>query len=93
MTDYEIDIREIKEDLKEIKGTLTKMQEDIKRIENNVPFYPTTYQYSPDCYNTVPPTQACSYEEMVSKIEPKINWLAEAEWDEEKQKFVVINNL
>mgnify|MGYP003448389463 CR=1 FL=1 len=62
MTDYEIDIREIKE-------TLKKMQEDIKRIENNIPFYPTTYQYSPECFKDypmydnwqVPPTQATNY--------------------------------
>ena len=58
MTDYEIDIREIKE-------TLKKMQEDIKRIEDNIPFYPTTYQYSPECLNEVPPTQACSEEELL----------------------------
>jgi len=65
MTDYEIDIREIKD-------TLKKMQEDIKRLENNIPFYPTTYQYSPECFDkypmydnwqscSVPPTQATNY--------------------------------
>lgn len=58
MTDYEIDIREIKE-------TLKKMQEDIKRIESNIPFYTPTYQYSPECLNTVPPMQACSEEELL----------------------------
>ncbi len=72
MTKIEIDIREIKEDLKDIKNTLAKMQEDIKKIEDNIPFYPTTYQYSPDCFNnyplydnwqscSVPPTQATNY--------------------------------
>lgn len=71
MTDSEIDIREIKE-------TLKKMQEDIKRLENSIPFY----QYSPEI-----PTQACSYEEMVSKIEPKIDWLNKAKWNESTQKW------
>lgn len=72
MTQVEIDIREIKEDLKEIKNTLAKMQEDIKLLENNVLNYPTTYQYSPECFDkypmydnwqscSVPPTQATNY--------------------------------
>lgn len=64
MTQVEIDIREIKEDLKDIKNTLAKMQEDIK-VLNNVLDYPPTYQYSPECYNSVPPTQACSEEELL----------------------------
>ena len=69
MTDYEIDIREIKD-------TLKKMQEDIKRIESNIPFYPTTYQYNTECFKdyqmydnwqsgSVPSTQACSEEELL----------------------------
>lgn len=77
MTDYEIDIREIKD-------TLKKMQEDIKRLENNIPFYPTTYQYSPDCFNnyplydnwqscSVPPTQACSEEELLRQLKNNYN--------------------
>ncbi len=68
MTDYEIDIREIKE-------TLKKMQEDIKRIESNIPFYPTTYQYSPECFDTwtVPSTQACSEEELLRQLKNNYN--------------------
>lgn len=63
MTDTQIEIREIKEILK-------KMQEDIKRLENNIPFYLATYQYSPKCFkdyqsHSVPPTQACSEEELL----------------------------
>lgn len=83
MTQIEIDIREIKEDLKEIKETLAKMQEDIKKLENNVPFYPTTYQYSPDCLNyplydswkscSVPSTQACSEEELLRQLKNDYN--------------------
>lgn len=72
MTDYEIDIREIKE-------TLKKMQEDIKKIESNIPFYPTTYQYNPECFEnypmydtwqncSVPSTQACSEEELLRQL-------------------------
>ncbi len=69
MTDYEIDIREIKE-------TLKKMHEDIKRIEKNIPFNPTTYQYSPECCEdydnwqscSVTSTQACSEEKLVRQI-------------------------
>lgn len=71
MTQVEIDIREIKEDLKDIKNTLAKMQEDIK-VLNDVLNYPTTYQYSPECFDkytmydnwqscSVPPTQATNY--------------------------------
>ena len=77
MTDYEIDIREIKE-------TLKKMQEDIKRIEKNIPFYPTTYQYSPECFDkypmydnwqscSVPSTQACSEEELLRQLKSNYN--------------------
>lgn len=77
MTDYEIDIREIKE-------TLKKMQEDIKRIESNIPFYPTTYQYSPECFDkyplydnwqscSVPSTQACSEEELLRQLKNNYN--------------------
>ena len=85
MTDYEIDIREIKE-------TLKKMQEDIKRIESNIPFYPTTYQYSPECYNTVPPTQACSEEEMLKYYrEQKINWVDKPEYDEVHKTWFINN--
>lgn len=84
MTQVEIDIREIKEDLKDIKNTLAKMQEDIKKIEDNIPFYPTTYQYSPDCFNnyplydnwqscSVPSTQACSEEELLRQLKNDYN--------------------
>lgn len=84
MTDYEIDIREIKEDLKEIKETIKKMQKDIKRIENNIPFYPTTYQYSPECFDkyqmydnwqscSVHSTQACSEEELLRQLKNNYN--------------------
>lgn len=77
MTDYEIDIREIKD-------TLKKMQEDIKRLENNIPFYPTTYQYNPECFNdypmydkwqscSVPSTQACSEEELLRQLKFNYN--------------------
>ena len=77
MTDYEIDIREIKE-------TLKKMQEDIKRIESNIPFYPTTYQYNPECFDkypmydnwqscSVPSTQACSEEELLRQLKSNYN--------------------
>ena len=77
MTDYEIDIREIKE-------TLKKMQEDIKKIENSIPFYPTTYQYSPECFDkypmydnwqscSVPSTQACSEEELLRQLKNNYN--------------------
>lgn len=66
MTDYEIDIREIKD-------TLAKMQEVIKRLENN---YPTTYKYNTECFKdypmydnwqsrSVPSTQSCSEEELL----------------------------
>lgn len=75
MTDYEIDIREIKE-------TLKKMQEDIKRLEDSIPFYPPTYQYSPDCFNTVPPTQATNYWE---ELKCQENWNAMRKWYEAKQ--------
>lgn len=86
MTDYEIDIREIKD-------TLKKMQEDIKRLENNIPFYPTTYQYSPECFNSVPPTQACSEEELLKYYrEPKANWVDKPEWDEVTQTWVINNH-
>lgn len=85
MTDYEIDIREIKE-------TLKKMQEDIKKIENSIPFYTPTYQYNPECYNTVPPTQACSEEEILKYYrEPKINWDAEPEYDEVNKTWFINN--
>lgn len=74
MTDYEIDIREIKD-------TLKKMQEDIKRIEKNIPFYPTTYQYSQECCKdydnwqscSVPHTQACSEEELSRQLKNNYN--------------------
>lgn len=77
MTDYEIDIREIKD-------TLKKMQEDIKRLENNIPFYPTTYQYSPECFKdypmydnwqscSVPSTHACSEEELLRQLKNNYN--------------------
>lgn len=64
MTQVEIDIREIKEDLKDIKNTLEYI-----KILNNVLDYPTTYQYSPECFKDdnwqVPPNQACSEEELL----------------------------
>ena len=77
MTDYEIDIREIKE-------TLKKMQEDIKRIESNIPLYQPTYQYSPECFDkypmydnwqscSVPSTQACSEEELLRQLKNNYN--------------------
>ena len=77
MTDYEIDIREIKE-------TLKKMQEDIKKIESSILFYPTTYQYNPECFEnypmydkwqscSVPSTQACSEEELLRQLKFNYN--------------------
>lgn len=71
MTDYEIDIREIRE-------TLKKMQEDIKRIENNVLYYHTTYQYNQDSIYkwqccSVPSTQACSEEELSRQLKNNYN--------------------
>lgn len=74
MTDYEIDIREIKD-------TLKKMQEDIKRIENNIPFYQPTYQYNQVCCKdydnwqscSVPSTQACSEEELLRQLKNNYN--------------------
>lgn len=71
MTMTEIDIREIKEDLKEIKDTLAKMQEDIKRIEDN--YQLITYQYSQECFNNVPSTQACSEEELSQQLKNNYN--------------------
>lgn len=66
MTDYEIDIREIKD-------TLKKMQEDIKRLEDSIPFYTPTYQYNPECFDTwrVPPTQATNYWEELKANQDK----------------------
>lgn len=66
MTDYEIDIREIKD-------TLKKMQEDIKRLEDSIPFYTPTYQYSPECFDawTIPPTQATNYWEELKANQDK----------------------
>lgn len=49
MTDYEIDIREI-------KATLKKMQEDIKRLEDNL----LSLHYNAVNIDEVPSTQACS---------------------------------
>ena len=60
MTDYEIDIREIKD-------TLKKMQEDIKRIENNFLYY-SVNEYGP-VTNNLPSTQACSEEEISRQLE------------------------
>ena len=58
MTDFEIEIREIKE-------TLKKMQADIKRLEGcNFQFYPAAYKYSPEI-----PTQGCSQEELMKSSE------------------------
>lgn len=60
MTDFEIEIREIKE-------TLKKMQADIDRLESyNFPFYPSAYKYSPEI-----PTQGCSIEEQNFAISSK----------------------
>ena len=84
MTQVEIDIREMKEDLKDIKNTLAKMQEDIKVLENGVLNYPTTYQYSPECFKdypmydnwqscSVPSTQACSEEELLRQLKNNYN--------------------
>ena len=84
MTQVEIDIREIKEDLKDIKNTLAKMQEDIKVLENGVLNYPTTYQYSPECFDkypmydnwqscSAPSTQACSEEELLRQLKNDYN--------------------
>lgn len=55
MTDYEIDIREI-------KATLKKMQEDIKRLEDSSAFF-KDYQYMV-LYKDNCPTQACSLEDL-----------------------------
>ena len=60
MTDYEIDIREIKEILK-------KMQEDIKRIENNFSYY-SVNEYGHVANNYLPSTQACSEEEISRQL-------------------------
>ena len=60
MTDYEIDIKEIKEILK-------KMQEDIKRIENNFSYY-SVDEYGPVANNYLPSTQACSEEEISRQL-------------------------
>ena len=60
MTDYEIDIREIKEILK-------KMQEDIKRIENNFSYY-SVNEYGSVANNYLPSTQACSEEEISRQL-------------------------
>ena len=60
MTDYEIDIKEIKEILK-------KMQEDINRLENNFPYYRVN-EYGP-AVNNLPSTQACSEEEISRQYE------------------------
>ena len=68
MTDLEIEI-------KEIKATLKSMQADIERLKNNIPVYPPTYQYSPECgmqgsYECIAnwvkySTQGCSQEELL----------------------------
>ena len=60
MTDYEIDIREIKEILK-------KIQEDIKRLENNFQYY-SVNEYGPVANNYLPSTQACSEEEISRQL-------------------------
>ena len=61
MTDYEIDIKEIKEILK-------KMQEDINRLENNFPYY-SVNEYGPAVNFNLPSTQACSEEEILRQLE------------------------
>lgn len=60
MTDYEIDIREIKEILK-------KIQEDINRLENNFQYY-SVNEYGPVANNYLPSTQACSEEEISRQL-------------------------
>lgn len=69
MTDLQIEI-------KEIKATLKSMQADIERLKDNIPSYPSTYQYSPECvpqgsYEWIAnwvnySTQGCSQEELIS---------------------------
>lgn len=65
MTDYEIDIKEIKEILK-------KMQEDIKRIENGFSYY-SVNEYGPAANNYLPSTQACGEEEISRQLKFSYN--------------------